>query len=72
MYGNLDISAVGQVDELVRYFVRGTPCVLSETIKTRLKLAEGTVGELLGVAWKENTINIDNLGQVMMCSSQTL
>ena len=61
VFGNLDISAVGQVDELVRHFVRGAPCVLSETIETKLQLAKGTVGELLGVAWKENAINIDNL-----------
>ena len=61
VFRNLDISAVGQVDELVRYFVRGAPCVLSETIETKLKLAKGAVGELLGVAWKEDMINIDNL-----------
>ena len=61
VFGNLDISAVGQVDELLSYFVREAPCVLSETIETKLQLAKGSVGELLGVAWKENMINIDNL-----------
>ena len=67
VFGNLDISAVGQIDELMRYFVRGAPCVLSETIETKLELAYGTVGEFLCVAWKENTININNLppGQVV-------
>ena len=61
VFRNLDISAVGQVDELVRYFVRGAPCVLSETIESKLNLAKGAVGELLGVAWKDHMINIDNL-----------
>ena len=67
IFRNLDTSAVGKVDELVRYFVRGAPCVLSETIETKLQLAKGTVGELLGVASKENPINIDELpaGQVV-------
>ena len=67
VFSNLDTSAVGQVDELVRYFVRGAPCVLSETIETKLQLAKGTVGELVGVASKKNPINIDELpaGQVV-------
>ena len=51
----------------MRYFVRGASCELSETIETKLELAKGTVGEFLGVAWKENTININNLppGQIV-------
>jgi hypothetical protein len=41
--------------------------VLSETIETKLNLAKGAVGELLGVAWKDDTIDIDNIpaGQVV-------
>ena len=35
--------------------------MLSETIETKLKLAKGAVGELLGVAWMDYMINIDNL-----------
>ena len=66
VFRNLD-TAVGKIDELVRYFVRGAPCVLSETIETKLQLAKGTVEELLGVASKENPINIDEFpaGQVV-------
>ena len=67
VFGNLDVSVVGQIDELVRHFVRGAPSVLSETIETKLNLAKGAVGELLGVAWKDETIVLDNLsaGQVV-------
>ena len=67
VFGNLDVSVVGRIDELVRHFVRGAPCVLSETIETKLNLAKGAVGELLGVAWKDDTIALDNLsaGQVV-------
>ena len=67
VFRNLDTSAVGKVDELVRYFVRGAPCVLSETIETKLQLAKGTVGELLGVSSRDNPININELpaGQVV-------
>ena len=28
VFGNLDIFAVGQVDELMRHFVRGAPCLV--------------------------------------------
>merc|ERR1711888_180148 len=67
VFRNLDTSAVGKVDELVRYFVRGAPCVLSETIETKLQLAKGNVGELLGVSSKDNPINFNELpaGQVV-------
>ena len=39
----------------------------SETIETKLNLAKGAVGELLGVAWKDDTIAFDKLhaGQVV-------
>ena len=41
--------------------------MLFQTIEIKLQLAKGTVGELLGVASKENPINIDELpaGQVV-------
>ena len=67
VFGNLDVSVVGRIDELVRHFVRGAPCVLSETIETKLNLAKGAVGELLGVTWRDDTIAFDNLpaGQVV-------
>ena len=48
--------------------------MLSETIETKLKLAKGAVGELLGVAWKDHMINIDIcvLGRWLTWSSLTL
>ena len=49
-FGNLDVSVFGRIDELVRHYVRGTPCVQLETIETKQNLAKGAVGELLGVA----------------------
>ena len=38
--------------ELVKYFVAGAKCHLTESLETKLGLGKGTPGMLIGVAWK--------------------
>ena len=48
-------------DELIRCFVRGAPCIITETINTKIGLGKGTEGIYLNAAWENSDINIDTL-----------
>ena len=53
----------GMYDQLVKYFVRGAKCVLTESLETKLGLGKGSEGILLDVVWKneEQTVDLDQL-----------
>ena len=55
-------------DQLIKYFVRGAKCVLTEGINTKLGLGKGSQGIYLDVVWKrtEDSINLAHLtpGQI--------
>ncbi|MCP4990990.1 MAG: hypothetical protein GY928_34570, partial [Colwellia sp.] len=50
-------------DELIKYFVRGAKCVLTENLETRLGLGKGTEGTYVDVVWKDkkNAVDLDTL-----------
>ena len=60
VYGELPFDVSGVCDEIVRYLVRGAPCVLKETIETRPGLAKGTTGIILGAVSADGT-DLDSL-----------
>ena len=49
--------------QIVKYFVRGAKCVLTESIDTKLGLGKGTEGIYLDAVWKddEKKVNLDEL-----------
>ena len=59
VYSAPDPHIVEVYDELVKFFVRGAECVLSETLE-RLGLAKGSTGIILGATW-DNFLGIDSL-----------
>ena len=59
IYGSPDPVVVEVYGELRKFFVRGAEFVMSETIETKLGLAKGTKGILLGAVWADETIDID-------------
>ncbi len=40
-------------DEIVKYFVRGAKCVLTENLETKLGLGKGTEGIYVDVVWED-------------------
>ena len=69
MYSPLDVDEAtlsGKYSVLEKYFVRGSPCVLSDNLATEKGLAKGTKGILEGLVWsrkdcKGSVPNLDKL-----------
>ena len=59
----VDEDVEGTHDELVRYFVRGAPCILNERYDTESGITKGSVGYFDGVVWEdpEQAEDLDSL-----------
>ena len=58
---DVDEDTEGTYDELVRFFVRGAPCILTERFDTEAGITKGSVGYFEGAVWKDGTVDIDSL-----------
>ena len=60
-YTALPFDPEGIYDELVRYFVPGSKCILTDSINTKLGLGKGVEGIFIDAVWTNDEINIKKL-----------
>ena len=60
-YDAIPTEAMEHYKQLDRYFARGAPCILTETINTKIGLGKGIEGSYVDAVWTKQNINISEL-----------
>merc|ERR1712202_48787 len=55
----IDEEVEGMYGELVRFFVRGAPCILTVKIDDGGRITKGSKGTLVGIVWENDEDRVD-------------
>ena len=60
-WGEITFDPTNIYDELIRYFVRGAKCMLTESVDNTLGLGKGCEAVYLDVVWEDNAFDLNKL-----------